>query len=129
MNRQTRKIRILLLDDHALFRDALARLLSAEPDFEIVGSCASMEDARAVAAATQIDLVLLDLDLGEERGSVFLRQASEFGFKGKVLIVTAGLTDLEAAQLISQGAAGVFFKHSSPSLLSMSIRAVMSGQA
>ncbi len=129
MKGETKKVRILLLDDHALLRDALARILSAEPDFEIVGSCASMEDARAVATSTPIDLVLLDLDLGEERGSEFLRLASEFSFQGKVLIVTAGLTDLEAAQLISQGAAGVFFKHNPPSSLSMSIRAVMSGQA
>jgi two-component system nitrate/nitrite response regulator NarL len=126
---QSRKIRILLVDDHALFREGAARLLIPEPDFEVAAHCASVEDALRILATTPVDIILLDFDLGRERGTDFLAKARDAGFSGKVLVVTAGLSDNDAAQLISRGAAGIFLKHSSPELLSKSIRTVMAGEA
>jgi two-component system nitrate/nitrite response regulator NarL len=124
-----RKIRILLLDDHALFREGVARLLSPEADFEIVANCGSVEGALQAMSSAEVDIVLLDYDLGRERGTDFLERARAAGFQGRVLVVTAGLSDADAAQLISRGAAGIFLKHSSPALLSKSIRTVMEGEA
>lgn len=129
MRTATRKIRIALLDDHALFREGVARLLSAEPDFEVVANCGSSDEALDVLSSEPIDLVLLDFDLGRERGTEFLTRARERGFEGRVLVLTAGLSDSDAAQLIARGAAGIFLKHSSPALLSKSIRTVMEGEA
>ena len=126
---KTGKIRILLVDDHALFREGAARLLSPEPDFEVVGNCGSVEEALQMVARLPVDVVLLDFDLGRERGTDFLARARDFGFQGKVLIVTAGLSDTDAAQLISRGATGIFQKHSSPALLAKGIRTVMAGEA
>jgi len=71
--------------------------------------------------------VLLDYDLGRQTGSDFLQEAKMIGFQGKVLIVTAGLSDVEGAQLMRLGAAGIFMKHSSAATLSEAIRRVMSG--
>jgi len=122
------KVRILLLDDHALFRESLARLLAAEPDFEVVQACSSVDEALRVMATAAVDLVLLDLDLDGERGSGFVRRAKERGPLGKVLIVTAGSDELEATQLIAAGASGVFLKHSPLALLKESIRKVMGGE-
>jgi two-component system nitrate/nitrite response regulator NarL len=122
-------IRILLIDDHALFREGLARLLGAEPDCEVVAHCASVAEALAVLAATRVDLVLLDVDLGNERGFDFLSKARRNGFEGHVLVVTAGLTENEAALLIAQGAAGIFLKKDSTQLLAEGIRTVVGGRA
>src|SRR5262249_22055067 len=114
------KIRILLLDDHALFREGVARLLASEPDFEVVRCCGTSEEALPLLASVPVDLVLLDFDLGRERGTDFLRQVRERGFGGRVLVVTAGICDADAAHLISCGAAGIFLKHSPPALLTKS---------
>lgn len=125
----SKKIRILLVDDHALFREGVARLLSPEADFDIVASCGSVDEALEALESSEVDIVLLDYDLGRERGTEFLARVRERGFHGRVLVVTAGLSDSDAAQLISRGAAGIFLKHSSPALLSKSIRTVMDGEA
>jgi two-component system, NarL family, nitrate/nitrite response regulator NarL len=123
------RIRVLLVDDHALFREGLVRLLGAEPDFEIAGHCATVEEALDTLAARPVDIVLLDVDLGRERGSAFLLRARQAGYTGRVLVVTAGLTDAEAAFFLHQGAAGIFHKHDAPAVLLRSIRRVMSGEA
>ena len=124
----TRTIRLLLVDDHALFRESLARLLAAEPDFQLVGQPGSVDEALSMLEKCDIDLVLLDFDLGEHDGRDFLRQTAERGFSGRVLMVTAGLGDRDAADLISRGISGIFMKHSSPSLLISAIRDVMAGK-
>ena len=129
MNSPTQQIRILIVDDHALFREGLARLLGAEPDFKLVDRCGSATEALQIVAATPVDVVLLDLDLDTERGAVFMRDAGAHGFQGRVLIVTANGSTPEAAQLLSQGASGIFLKHNPPELLAEGIRAVMRGEA
>jgi DNA-binding NarL/FixJ family response regulator len=123
-----RRIRLLLIDDHALFREGLARLLASEPDFEMATPCASVDEALRVLQTTEVDLILLDYDLGPETGLRFLVRAAERGFRGRVLIVTAGLSDTEAAELLRRGANGIFLKHNEPSLLAKAIRKVMLGE-
>ena len=58
-----RTARILLVDDHVLFRESVARFLDSEPGFEVVGSCGNVEEARHLLQEKDIDLVLLDFDL------------------------------------------------------------------
>jgi len=121
-------IRILLVDDHALFRESLGRLLAAEADFELVGHCDSVEGALQMIAQCVVDVVLLDFDLGQRDGGDFVSAAVEHDFTGKILLVTAGLKDHDAADLIRRGISGIFMKHSSPSLLVTAIRDVMAGK-
>jgi DNA-binding NarL/FixJ family response regulator len=118
-----------LIDDHALFRDGLVRLLNSEPDIEVVAHCASVAEGLQALATTPIDQVLLDVDLGNEHGGDFLVGARQRGFEGPVLVVTAGVSEGEAARLLAQGAAGIFLKRDSAQLLAKGIRAVASGQA
>jgi two-component system nitrate/nitrite response regulator NarL len=120
--------RILLIDDHALFRESVARFLDGEPGFEVVGGCGTIEEARGILQEKSVDLVLLDFDLGQRDGLDFMRVAEDLRFKGKVLLVTAGVNDADAASLIRQGIAGIFPKHNSPELLSAAIREVLSGK-
>jgi two-component system, NarL family, nitrate/nitrite response regulator NarL len=121
-------IRILVVDDHALFRESVARLLAAEPDFEIAGHCASAAEALRLVADKPVDLVLLDYDLGDGNATDFLAKAQSAGFNGRVLMVTAGVTELEAAKMIRQGIGGILRKHCSPSALAQSIRDVSGGK-
>ena len=125
-----RTIRLMIVDDHALFRESLARLLQAEPGFEVVADCGSAAEAqRTLRASDEIDVILLDLDLGQERGSEFLDVLRKKNFAGKVLLVTAGVSDNEIAGLIRKGIAGVFMKHGSPASLIQGIRDTMEGKA
>jgi len=122
------RIRILVVDDHTLFRESVARLLAAEPDFEIAGDCASAPEALKIIADRPVDVVLLDYDLGDGKGTDFLAQATKLGFRGRVLVVTAGVSEVEAAGMIRQGIAGILRKHCSPAALAQSIRDVSGGK-
>src|SRR5208282_4516312 len=121
-------VRILLLDDHTLFRESASRLLAAEPGFEVTAHCGTIAEALQILRRKAIDVVLLDFDLGESDGRQFLRSAKEQGFQGKVLVVTAGVDPGVAGELIRSGISGVFRKHDSAALLAQAIRDVMAGK-
>jgi two-component system, NarL family, nitrate/nitrite response regulator NarL len=121
-------LHILLLDDHSLFRESISRLLNAEDGFDVVAHCGTIEEALQVLRRRSVDLVLLDFDLGGRDGREFLRLAKEQGFKGKVLLVTAGVEDGAASELIRSGISGIFHKHDSAALLAQGIRDVMAGK-
>jgi two-component system nitrate/nitrite response regulator NarL len=121
-------IAILLLDDHALFRESVARLLDTEPGMKVVAHCGAVDEALAALRQRRIDIVLLDLDLGKRDGAEFLRLAKQDGFCGRVLVVTARVEEIEVAELIRAGASGIFMKHNSAGLLAAGIRDVMAGK-
>jgi DNA-binding NarL/FixJ family response regulator len=121
-------IQILLIDDHSLFRESLSRLLQTESDFQIVGTCASASEALAMPRLQEIDVVLLDYDLGHEQGTLFLDRARSAGFSGRVLMVTAGMGDAVMLRALESGSSGVFLKHSPPSRLVDAIRKVVAGE-
>ena len=123
-----RQIGILLVDDHSLFRESLSRLLQAEPDIAIAGSCGSIGEALAILGHTQADIVLLDYDLGEEQGSAFLEEAKRTGFEGRVLMVTAGMAGADTLRALEGGASGIFLKHSPPTELVQAIHKVVGGE-
>jgi two-component system, NarL family, nitrate/nitrite response regulator NarL len=120
-------IQILLVDDHTLFREGVSRLLGTEPAFKVV-ACASIKEALTILRQRQIDIVLLDFDLGQRDGTRFVRLAKEQGFGGKILVVTAGVEEREAAELIRCGISGIFMKQNSAALLAQGIRDVMAGK-
>jgi len=130
MNKTAAKnIRLLLIDDHALFRESVSRLLQAEPGFEVVADCTSATEAIEIIQSREIDIVLLDVDLGHERGTDLLETLNAKHFKGKVLLVTAGVNENEIPDLIRKGICGIFLKHGAPALLVQGIREVMDGKA
>jgi DNA-binding NarL/FixJ family response regulator len=122
------QIRILLIDDHSLFRESLGRLLEAEPDFRIAATCAGVGEALAVLDRQPVDVVLLDYDLGDEQGSAFLEEARRRLFAGRILMVTAGMDDAGTLRAFEGGASGLFLKHSPPAQLIEAIHKVMRGE-
>jgi DNA-binding NarL/FixJ family response regulator len=120
-------IRLLLVDDHILFREGIGRLLKSEPDFEVVTDCGTVGDARAIVEQCWTDVVLLDFDLGgaDVLGLISTLRAS--GWKGRVLMVTAGMTAEESSLALRSGASGIFLKNNSPGALAQAIRIVAAG--
>ena len=123
---ERRTIRALLVDDHALFRESVSKVLSAEPEMR-VDHCGSIRDALEMLSRNNYDIVLLDHDLGPERASQFLPAARQIGFEGKVLVVTAWVSEMEARRLLRQGVSGIFVKHGQVTELIEGIRTVASG--
>lgn len=122
-------LRLAVIDDHALFREGVAKLLGSEPDFVVAGKFESGSDALPLVLQGSIDVVLLDVDLGRERALGFIEAARQAGFAGKILIVTAGVSEVEAVQLVRAGANGLFHKHNPPESLGQAIRQVAAGEA
>ena len=120
-------IRLLLIDDHTLFRESLSRLLQSEQGLEVVANCSSLIEAVRILKSHEIDMVLLDLDLGSEKGADLLEDLQAIGFEGKVLLVTAGVNDRDVPGMIRKGIAGIFMKHNPPALLVQGIRDAMNG--
>ena len=121
------RLRVLLLDDHVLFREGLRRLLVTEPDFETVAECGTPAEAIEVLSRTAVDVVLLDFDLGEETGTGFVARAIQAGYNGKILMVTAGMIPLYVTMARNLGVSGIFLKHNSPAMLLEAIRHVARG--
>ncbi len=120
--------RILLVDDHALFRESLARWFEGQADFKVVGQCSTVEEALRALAAGGFDLMLLDFELGDRRGSEVILSSKVKLFKGKILFVTVGMTRAEVRQALNHGASGVFLKTNGPETLVEAIRSVMAGE-
>jgi DNA-binding NarL/FixJ family response regulator len=119
---------VLIVDDHALFRESIARLLSREPDLDVVGHVESIDDALAALERDHVDLVLLDFDLGQQDGLDFMRRVRHLAPPPKILIVTAGIDQTEAAELIRAGVSGIFLKRDSADRLVLTIREAISGR-
>jgi two-component system nitrate/nitrite response regulator NarL len=123
-----RSIRLFLLDDHGLFRDGLARLLSSDPEFDMVGAEALPQRALEILRNEPVDVLLLDYSLGDESAADFVVELRRQGFSGKILLVTAGLPDREALQMIRAGVAGIFHKQHATDDLRRSIREIFEGK-
>jgi DNA-binding NarL/FixJ family response regulator len=132
MERRTRAgmepIRLLLLDDHVLFRESLGRLLSSEPDFEVVAQCGTSAEAREMLQSMRASMMLLDFNLENDRGGQLISEVRGAGYQGTILIVTAGMTAAESLKALHAGASGIFFKHNSPETLIKVIRLVAGGE-
>ncbi|MEO8367606.1 MAG: response regulator transcription factor [Candidatus Solibacter sp.] len=121
-------VRILIIDDHAMFREGVAELLSKVPDFVVVGRCSTSAEALGTLQGTGPTVILLDFDLGAESAFDFLGKAVPQGFLGVVLIVTAGVSEAEAVRLVQAGVAGILHKQNTPEVLCDTIRKVAAGE-
>jgi two-component system, NarL family, nitrate/nitrite response regulator NarL len=122
-------IRVLIVDDHALFRSGVVRLLESEPDIDVAGVCATAEQALQMIPSSRVDVLLLDYDLGNHRGSDLVIALKERAIPARTLVVTAGLTARQAMELMQLGVAGIFPKSDPPELLVEAIHKVHSGDA
>ena len=120
--------RILLIDDHSLFRESLVRLLESEPDLRVIAHCAAISEAIDILRRSPVDVILLDYDLGEERGTDLIRELHASKSPAKVLMVTAGMSDRIIVDVLNAGVAGILYKHSNPAQLVDAIRKIAQGE-
>lgn len=123
------RIRLVLIDDHVLFRESLGRLFASEPDLEVVGQCSRIAEVLEILERSPVDVMLVDFKLGAERGTDLITATRQAGYTGKFLMVTAAMDAVESSEALQLGASGVFLKHNSPSALTKAIHLVASGEA
>jgi DNA-binding NarL/FixJ family response regulator len=123
------KIRLLLVDDQSLFREALRTLLSLQPDFDIVGEAADGEQAVALVAKTRPHVVLMDLRMPVLGGVEATRRIASCADAPRVLVLTTFDEDAEVFAALRAGAAGYLLKACSAEKLCGAVRAAAHGSA
>jgi two-component system, NarL family, nitrate/nitrite response regulator NarL len=121
------EIRVLMVDDHGLFRESLGRLLRTSVQMSVVGQCATVAEAFSELDRGEPDVILLDYDLGEESGLSLLTELKRRESHARVLMVTAGMSNEMILRVMEVGASGIFLKHGSPDRLIQAIQRVASG--
>ena len=122
-------IRVLIADDHQLFRDGLKALLQSAPDAEVVGEAASGREAVLLAAESQPDVILMDLQMPELDGIEATRRIVQTSPHIKVLMVTMFDDDQSVFAAMRAGARGYVLKGAKHDEMLRAIRAVSSGEA
>jgi two-component system nitrate/nitrite response regulator NarL len=122
-------IRIVIADDHPIFRDGLRRLLEAEQDLKVIGEACDGTEAVKLARQLKPDILLLDLAMPRQPGLEALRDLST-GQAGsvRVILLTAAAEKNQIVEALQLGARGVVLKDSATQLLLKSIHTVMSGE-
>ena len=124
---QAERIRILVVDDHTLFRRGLTALLSREPQFEVVGDAADAGEAQRRAQALQPDLILLDNHLPGVRGIDALPALREAAPQARVLMLTVSEDEQDLTAALQAGAAGYLLKTVEGEALASAIQRIMRG--
>lgn len=125
-----RPIRIVIADDHPIFRDALHRLLESESDLKVIGEARDGAEAVKVSRQLKPDILLLDLAMPRHPGLEALREMdSGTGSNGvRVILLTAAIEQNQIVEALQLGARGVVLKASATQLLFEGIHTVMSGK-
>jgi len=121
------KIRILLTDDHTLFRQGIRTLISAEPDMEVIAEASNGTDAVAVAAETRPDVILMDIGMTGLSSFEATRQIRKGRPETKVLFLTMYDDEDYLVECMEVGAAGYVLKDSPAAQLISAIRDVQRG--
>jgi len=122
-------IRVLVVDDEALFREGIARLVSAAPDLEVVGEAADGRAAVEQVRAHRPDVVLLDMQMPVMDGLSAAEEILRAGTGAAVVVLTSFLSDRYIVPALRLGAAGYLLKDSTVEELHRGIRAAAAGEA
>jgi len=125
---KSRPIRIVICDDHPIFRDGLRRLLESEGGFQVVGEGHDGHDAVKLVRQHSPDVLLLDVSMPRLGGLGALEQLDEASSTVRTLLLTASIGKADVVTALQLGARGVVLKDAATELLFKSIRCVMDGQ-
>ena len=122
------KIRIVVADDHPIFRDGLCRLLALEEDFEVVAQAQSGREVLEVLQRLEPDILLLDLKMPELDGIGTLQRLQAVKNRTRVIVLTASDDRAEVVQAMKLGTSGIVLKQTATDQLIKSIRKVHAGE-
>jgi DNA-binding NarL/FixJ family response regulator len=125
----TDTLRVLVADDHVIFRDGLRALLASTPDAELAGEAATGEEAISLANSLQPDLVLMDLQMPDLNGIEATRRIVHDSPHIRVLVVTMFEDDSSVLAAMRAGARGYLLKGATHAEMARAIRAVGEGEA
>jgi DNA-binding NarL/FixJ family response regulator len=128
MRERNKTIRLVIADDHPIFRDGLRRLLDADSRFEVIGEAGDGIEAVAQVAKLRPDILLLDLAMPRANGLKALQELSELGLPVRSVLLTAAIDQEETVTALQFGARGVILKDSATQLLYRCLQAVMAGE-
>lgn len=123
-----KKIRILIADDHPIFRDGLKKLLSLEDDLQVIGEAQNGQQTIEMVEKLQPDILLLDLKMPGMNGIAALEAMQDKLKATRVIVLTASEAEEEVVQVMRLGTAGVVRKQTATDLLIKSIRKVANGE-
>lgn len=128
MQHKNKRIRLFLLEDHVIFRQGLAEILSQEEDFEIVGGAGTVEEAVTLLPKANPDILLLDLRLPGTDGLELLPKMKELSPRTRTIVLTGSEHEKDVEESMRLGAHGYVLKHSPTALILKSIRRVADGE-
>jgi len=122
------KINILLADDHAILRDGIKMLLSAEKDLNVVGEAKNGDEAIQIARKLKPDIVLMDISMPSINGLEAAKQILRF-VDTKIILLSMYTDEEYVVQAIRIGVSGYLHKQSAATSLLKAVRAVKNGEA
>jgi DNA-binding NarL/FixJ family response regulator len=122
-------IRLVVVDDHALFRSGLISLLGEMPEFEVVGEAGNGRDALEVVQNESPDVILLDVNMPVMGGVEAVKELCKLDIEVRILMLTISKNDEDLFGAISAGADGYLLKNASPDELKKSIQRVHEGMS
>jgi two-component system, NarL family, nitrate/nitrite response regulator NarL len=128
MTKPKQAIRILVADDHAIFRDGLRKLLEVADDVQIIGEASNGVECVKMLGKFKPDILLLDLRMPEKDGLGVLEEVNFDSLPTRVIVLTAAEDDRDVVRAMRLGARGVVLKQSASDLLLKSIRKVYDGE-
>jgi two-component system, NarL family, nitrate/nitrite response regulator NarL len=126
--RASELIRIVIADDHPIFRDGLRKLLTLEADFRVVAEARDGKDVLEVLGEHQPDILLLDLNMPGLNGLAVLKNLQNSRTKTKVILLTASEDKNQFVQAMKFGSCGIVLKQTATEVLIKSIRKVHAGE-
>ena len=121
-------IRIMLIDDHALVRDGVSRLLEAQSDMRVVGSFGDPDEATRFASREVPDVAIVDIAMPGANGIDIARRLRDASPDTQLLVLSMHSNPEYVRQALLAGALGYVAKESAPSVLVEAVRRVQAGQ-
>ncbi len=122
-------MKIVIVDDHVLFREGLAAIVRSEPDIEIVGQAGSVRESIEMVKALRPDIVLMDFGLPDGTGAEATRQILQEHPQCRIVFLTMSEADEDLFAAIRSGAKGYLLKNMRPAKLISTLRSVQQGES
>ena len=120
------EVRILLVEDHASFRQGVAAILEQEPSFSVVGQAGSLAEARQILEG--VDVAIVDLGLPDGYGGELIKELRALNPQAQALVLSASLERSEIARAVERGAAGVLHKSAGMDEIAEAVQRLKEGE-